>query len=113
MKKCKNFQKNKLEFIKILTNMILKETSINNLKIIEHDPIKDQRGFFSEILKTKSEGQFSISSTIPGITRGDHFHTRKIERFIVIQGKALVELSKIDSNKKFSRTPHPTLVSTG
>ena len=62
----------------------------------------DKRGFFSEILKTKSEGQFSISSTIPGITRGDHFHTRKIERFIVIQGKALVELRKIDSNKKFS-----------
>ena len=62
----------------------------------------DERGFFSEIIKTNSGGQFSISSTISGITRGNHFHTRKIERFTVIQGNALVELRKIDSNKKFS-----------
>ena len=62
----------------------------------------DERGFFSEIIKTKSEGQFSISTTVPGITRGNHFHTRKIERFIVIQGKALVELRRIDSNEKLS-----------
>lgn len=68
-------------------------------KLVKHN---DERGFFSEIIKTKSEGQYSISTTIPGITRGNHFHTRKIERFVVTQGKALVELRKIDSNKKIS-----------
>jgi UDP-2-acetamido-2,6-beta-L-arabino-hexul-4-ose reductase len=40
-------------------------------------------------------GQFSFSTTVPGITRGNHFHTRKIERFIVIKGKAVIELRRI------------------
>lgn len=62
----------------------------------------DERGYFSEILRTENRGQFSISTTGKGVTRGNHFHTRKIERFIVIQGRALVELRKIDSDKKLS-----------
>lgn len=62
----------------------------------------DNRGFFSEIIKTNSGCQFSISTTYPGITRGNHFHTRKIERFIIIQGKALIEIRRVDSNKKVS-----------
>ncbi len=68
-------------------------------KLIKHT---DERGFFSEIIKTKGEGQFSFSTTFPAITRGNHFHTRKIERFIVIEGKALVEMRKIDTNDKLS-----------
>ena len=68
-------------------------------KLIKHI---DERGFFSEIIKTSSGGQLSISTTIPGITRGNHFHTRKIERFIVTQGNALIELRRIDSNEKLS-----------
>ena len=68
-------------------------------KLVKHT---DERGFFSEIIKTEGKGQFSISTTISGITRGNHFHTIKIERFIVTQGKALVELRKIDSNEKIS-----------
>ena len=63
---------------------------------------KDDRGFFSEIIRTEGQGQFSISSSIKGITRGNHFHTRKIERFVVIQGQALVKLRKIDSDETFS-----------
>jgi UDP-2-acetamido-2,6-beta-L-arabino-hexul-4-ose reductase len=63
---------------------------------------KDQRGFFSEIIKTKGQGQFSISTSMGGVTRGNHFHTRKIERFIVTQGTALVKLRKIDSKETFS-----------
>ena len=62
----------------------------------------DNRGFFSEIIRAEGEGQFSISSTKPGITRGNHFHTRKIERFIVINGKAKVEIRRVDSKKKSS-----------
>ena len=59
----------------------------------------DQRGFFSEILRTDIGGQFSYSTTLPDITRGNHFHTRKIERFIVIDGKAKISLRKIGSNQ--------------
>jgi len=62
----------------------------------------DQRGFFSEIIKTKGQGQLSISTSNVGVTRGNHFHTRKIERFIVTQGTALVNLRKIDSKETLS-----------
>lgn len=59
----------------------------------------DQRGVFIETIKTSLGGQFSFSTTIPGITRGNHFHTRKIERFIVIRGKAIIELRRIGATE--------------
>lgn len=62
----------------------------------------DNRGSFVETVKTSIGGQFSFSTTKPGITRGDHFHTRKIERFIVIKGKAVIELRKIGTNDVLS-----------
>ncbi len=55
----------------------------------------DQRGTFIETTKTALGGQFSYSTTFPGVTRGNHYHTRKIERFIVIKGKAVIELRRI------------------
>jgi UDP-2-acetamido-2,6-beta-L-arabino-hexul-4-ose reductase len=55
----------------------------------------DQRGTFVETIKTSLGGQFSFSTTLPGVTRGNHYHTRKIERFIVIKGKAIIELRRI------------------
>lgn len=58
----------------------------------------DQRGAFIETIRTSLGGQFSFSTTVPGITRGNHFHTRKIERFIVIQGKASIELRRIGTS---------------
>jgi UDP-2-acetamido-2,6-beta-L-arabino-hexul-4-ose reductase len=60
---------------------------------------QDRRGIFTETLKTSLGGQFSFSTTNPGITRGNHFHTRKIERFIVIKGKANIELRRIGQNE--------------
>jgi UDP-2-acetamido-2,6-beta-L-arabino-hexul-4-ose reductase len=59
----------------------------------------DNRGNFVEIARTGSSGQFSFSITHPNITRGNHFHTRKAERFAVIQGKALIQLRKVDSDE--------------
>lgn len=59
----------------------------------------DQRGVFIESVKTSTGGQFSYSTTVPGITRGNHFHTRKIERFIVIKGKAVIELRRIGTSE--------------
>lgn len=59
----------------------------------------DPRGAFVEIIRMGIGGQSSYSTTVPGITRGNHFHTRKIERFAVIKGKALIQLRKIDTNE--------------
>jgi UDP-2-acetamido-2,6-beta-L-arabino-hexul-4-ose reductase len=59
----------------------------------------DERGMFVEIAKTNSGGQFSFSTTKPGITRGNHFHTRKAERFAVIRGKAQIQLRKTGTDK--------------
>jgi UDP-2-acetamido-2,6-beta-L-arabino-hexul-4-ose reductase len=58
----------------------------------------DQRGMFVEVVRTGSSGQFSYSTTKPGITRGNHFHTRKAERFAVIQGKAKISLRRIGTD---------------
>ena len=69
---------------------------INPVPIIQHT---DNRGFFSELIRTEIGGQFSYSTTLSGITRGNHFHTRKIERFMVIGGKAKISLRKIGSKE--------------
>lgn len=55
----------------------------------------DDRGSFVETVKASVGGQFSFSTTHTGITRGEHFHTRKIERFAVIRGKAAIEMRRI------------------
>ncbi|OCA69874.1 epimerase [Chryseobacterium contaminans] len=71
---------------------------------IEHYPVKftqhrDPRGAFVEVIRLGIGGQCSFSTTVPGITRGNHYHTRKIERFAVIKGKALIQLRKIDTDE--------------
>ena len=60
----------------------------------------DERGYFSELVRSYSKSQCSYSVTKPGVTRGDHFHTRKIERFSVIQGEATIQMRKIGTNKR-------------
>lgn len=62
----------------------------------------DERGSFVETVKLNSGGQISFSTTVPGITRGNHYHTRKAERFAVIKGKAKIELRKIGTDKILS-----------
>jgi UDP-2-acetamido-2,6-beta-L-arabino-hexul-4-ose reductase len=73
-----------------------------NLK--NHFPVKytqhtDPRGSFVEIIRLGVGGQVSFSTTVPNITRGNHYHTRKIERFSVIKGKALIQLRKIGTEE--------------
>ena len=74
------------------------------MNIEEHFPVKytqhtDDRGSFVEIIRLGIGGQVSFSTTLSGITRGNHFHTRKIERFSVIKGKALIQLRKIGTQE--------------
>lgn len=59
----------------------------------------DDRGSFVETVKLNSGGQVSFSTTKPGITRGNHFHTRKAERFAVIKGKARIQLRRIGTDE--------------
>lgn len=59
----------------------------------------DERGSFVETVKLNSGGQISFSTTKPGITRGNHFHTRKAERFAVIKGKARIQLRRIGTDR--------------
>ncbi len=73
---------------------------------MDHFPVKytkhaDPRGVYVEAMKFCSEGQAAYSTTVPGITRGNHFHTRKVERFAVISGKASIKLRKYGSDEVF------------
>lgn len=65
-------------------------------------PHTDPRGSFVEVIRLGSGGQVSFSTTRPGITRGNHFHTRKIERFAVIRGNARIQLRKTGTDKVFN-----------
>jgi UDP-2-acetamido-2,6-beta-L-arabino-hexul-4-ose reductase len=65
-------------------------------KLTQHT---DERGSFVETVKLNSGGQISFSTTKPGITRGNHFHTRKSERFAVIKGKARIQLRKTGTSE--------------
>lgn len=55
----------------------------------------DERGTFYEFLKTQDSGQFSISTSAPGVTRGNHYHNTKNEKFLVIKGEASIRLRQI------------------
>ena len=57
----------------------------------------DERGSFTELLKTEKCGQFSVNISKPGITKGQHWHNSKWEFFIVVSGHALIQERKIDS----------------
>ncbi len=56
---------------------------------------EDERGTFYEFVKTLDSGQFSISTTAPGITRGNHYHNTKNEKFLVIKGEASIKHRQI------------------
>lgn len=64
-------------------------------KFVQH---LDARGGFVEIARQGIPGQTSFSTTLPEVTRGNHYHTRKIERFAVIKGKALIQLRRIGTD---------------
>ncbi|WP_457598132.1 polysaccharide biosynthesis C-terminal domain-containing protein [Hydrogenimonas sp.] len=60
---------------------------------------QDHRGTFYEILKTIDSGQFSLSTTAPGIARGGHYHNTKNEKFLVVKGEALIRERNIHSDE--------------
>ena len=61
---------------------------------------RDDRGVFCELVRTKEAGQVSVSTTNPYIVRGGHYHNTKMERFIVIKGKAKIEFEHVITHEK-------------
>lgn len=66
-------------------------------------PRSDSRGTLVEVVRAHGgQGQTFISTTKPGITRGDHFHLRKVERFVVVGGTARISIRKVFSEEVVS-----------
>ncbi len=59
----------------------------------------DNRGSFTELLKSENVGQVSVNISKPGITKGEHWHNSKWEFFIVVSGKGLIRQRKIDTDE--------------
>lgn len=59
----------------------------------------DERGSFTELLKTADHGQFSVNISKPGITKGQHWHNSKWEFFIVVSGHGLIQERKIGTDE--------------
>lgn len=59
----------------------------------------DERGSFTEILRTENRGQFSVNISKPGIIKGNHWHNTKNEKFVVVSGKGVIRFRKIGESK--------------
>jgi UDP-2-acetamido-2,6-beta-L-arabino-hexul-4-ose reductase len=59
----------------------------------------DDRGTLFEVIKQENGGQVFFSTTKPGITRGNHYHTRKMEKFCVVKGEAVIRLRRIGTDR--------------
>ena len=76
-------------------------TQVDIRKLVVHT---DERGWLVEILREKHtdgkiSGQFYVTAAKPGISKGNHYHTRKTEWFCVISGKAKLVLKDLKTNK--------------
>jgi UDP-2-acetamido-2,6-beta-L-arabino-hexul-4-ose reductase len=68
------------------------DNSKRHCMVTKHE---DNRGWLVETVKANSGGQCFVSTSKPGITRGNHFHLRKVERFMVLKGRAQIKLRKL------------------
>lgn len=58
-------------------------------------PHEDERGRLVETARSRAGGQSFVSTTVPGAIRGEHFHLRKVERFVVVDGTAVIRLRRV------------------
>ena len=75
--------------------------------IFDLDMKRDNRGSFTELLKTSDHGQFSVNISGPGITKGQHWHNSKWEFFIVVSGHALIRERKIGTDFETGKPYEP------
>lgn len=60
---------------------------------------QDQRGSFTEFIRTPERGQVSVNVSKPGVTKGNHWHHTKNEKFLVVSGEGLIRFRKLDSEE--------------
>jgi UDP-2-acetamido-2,6-beta-L-arabino-hexul-4-ose reductase len=73
----------------------LRSYGVPSFNLHQLAPKADDRGHLIEIVKTSSGGQLFVSWTNPGITRGNHYHRKKIERFVVLEGSARIRMRRM------------------
>ena len=59
----------------------------------------DDRGSFTEIIRTPECGQFSVNISKPGITKGNHWHNTKNEKFLVVSGRGVIRFRRVDASE--------------
>lgn len=87
------------EFTKKLYATYISYVPLNEM-VVDLTEHRDYRGVFCELVRTKEAGQLSVSTTNPNIVRGGHYHHTKMERFIVIKGKAKIEFEHVLTHEK-------------
>ena len=87
------------EFIKKLYATYMSYVPLKEM-FVDLEEHRDERGVFCELVRTKEAGQVSVSTTNPNILRGGHYHHTKMERFIVVKGKARIEFEHIITHEK-------------
>ena len=90
-------------FSKNLYSTYLSYIPIDEMKysLLMHE---DHRGSFTEVLKSNDVGQISINVSKPGITKGEHWHHSKNEKFLVVYGKGIIEMRHMLNNQKIQYT---------
>jgi UDP-2-acetamido-2,6-beta-L-arabino-hexul-4-ose reductase len=91
----------KNDFIRKLHSTYLSYVPLKNA-ISPVEMISDDRGYIFELIKSKSFGQIFVSKTKPGITRGNHFHHLKNERFCVVEGTATIKVRHLITNETYN-----------
>ncbi len=92
-----------------LSNLFVKKLYSTYLSYLPDDRFSydllmntDQRGSFTEFIRTPDRGQVSVNVSKPGITKGNHWHHTKNEKFLVVSGKGVIRFRKINSNQILS-----------
>lgn len=102
-----SFKKSREEqFIPNMSDQFIKKIYSTYLSYLPEDKFSydlkmnvDNRGSFTEFIRTPDRGQVSVNISKPGITKGNHWHNTKNEKFLVVSGKGVIRFRKIDSDK--------------
>lgn len=89
-----------------MSNQLEKNLYSTYLSFLSEDsfsyPLKmnvDSRGSFTEIIRTPERGQFSVNISKPGITKGNHWHHSKNEKFLVVSGAGVIRFRKVNEEE--------------
>ena len=99
-------------------NPFVRKLYATYLSFLPHDQFaynllkrEDDRGSLAEFIKTEGAGQMFVSRTHPGITRGNHYHHTKVEKFLVVEGEGIVRFRSIQPIEplRLPLTPSPSV----